>query len=144
MKTVISYVAGAALVGWVTYVMVSTDPAVRVSRTCMPLGASVRLFGAVFGMLDEDTGRDVRDDALPMIEACRSSVWSWAYDGQPLPRFNDVDPVFGDYRPRGSTTPNTAVKDPQPLATNRHHYGDDTSAASSAAAPGSADDGDKL
>lgn len=144
MKTVISYVAGAALVGWVTYVMVSTDPAVRVSRTCMPLGASVRLFGAVIGMLDEDTGRDVRDDALPMIEACRSSIWSWAYDGQPLPRFNDVDPVFGDYRPRGSTAADTAGLDPQPWATNRHHRGGDTAAASTTAATGSENDGDKL
>ncbi|CAN7771677.1 hypothetical protein [Caballeronia sp. LjRoot31] len=144
MKTVISYAAGAALVGWVTYVMVSTDPAVRVSRTCMPLGASVRLFGAVIGMLDEDTGRDVRDDALPMIEACRSSVWSWAYDGKPLPRFNDVDPVFGDYRPRGSTTVDTTAQDPQPLATDHRHRGGDTSAASGTAAQGSADDGDKL
>lgn len=144
MKTVISYVAGAALVGWVGYVMVSTDPAVRVSRTCMPIGAGVRLFGTVFGMLDEDTGRDVRDNALPMIDACRASLWSWAYDGQPLPRFNNVDPVFGDYRPRGSTVLGTSTVDGQPAAKKHRQRTGDTSASSSSSAPDPADDGDKL
>ncbi|CAB3732031.1 hypothetical protein LMG22037_05667 [Paraburkholderia phenoliruptrix] len=142
MKTVISYVAGAALVGWVAYIFVSTEPATRVSRTCMPVGGAVRALGSLMRMLDEETGQDLADEALPFIQACRSSVWYWAYDGQPLPSFNDVDAVFGDYRPRGSPALRVDTPSSSPSATSgaHRHEGD---AARTAPASG-ADDGERL
>lgn len=138
MKQIISYVAGGLLVGWAGYIFISTDPAVRTTRACMPLGGSVRIMGAIVRALDEDTGRDLADEALPVIQTCRQSVWYWAYPDQSLPDFSDQDAVLGDYRPRGTRD---APKD----TGGKHAHGDDPASAPAASSVvGQTSDDDRL